>query len=268
MCVWARMSYQTECGEETPFIEYWFWSRNRKLRARAKKAAAERPPDERWTAKLVRLHTYLRSHGGRYPIVKTADDVERKLGAWVDRQRMARRGGGTCVMTEARAARLEKLGGWEWDLAPGRVLAFNGVQGFSAAAANSAEKEEEECEAIPRSLANLDKAGQRCRTKLCANAPTPGNYGFYLGEACRLRVLAVHPSTVVFRVSRLRGFAFKAARRNLSMTRYAQDTVLSTAAGLNDRPLPASLSLLGTVRPPLGSCSYHDYAYSLALRCF
>ena len=107
-------SYQTECGEETPFIEYWFWSRNRKLRARAKKAAAERPPDERWTAKLVRLHTYLRSHGGRYPIVKTADDVERKLGVWVNIQRQARHGNGRYTMTEARATQLQELLGWAW----------------------------------------------------------------------------------------------------------------------------------------------------------
>ena len=42
---------------------------------------------QKWSANLVRLRAHLLAHGGRYPRDSCTDDVERKLGGWVRRQR-------------------------------------------------------------------------------------------------------------------------------------------------------------------------------------
>ena len=68
----------------------------------------------KWEAKFLALRSFLRDKGGRYPTLAASKPVvERALSSWVYQQRQAHTGKEKYIMSEARAARLQSLPGWD-----------------------------------------------------------------------------------------------------------------------------------------------------------
>jgi hypothetical protein len=90
------------------------------------------PLDDSWEGAFETLQRFVQHNGhSRVPQDFVQDGV--RLSAWLNRQRMARRKG---TLDPQRAARLEALPGWSWDIAAPRMLAsweqaFDALQRFA-----------------------------------------------------------------------------------------------------------------------------------------
>jgi hypothetical protein len=65
-----------------------------------------------WDENLDALVQFVEEHGHARPVAKFVDVTGRRLGAWVDAQRQARKKG---TLSGDRAQRLEAISGWTWD---------------------------------------------------------------------------------------------------------------------------------------------------------